>query len=179
MMRAVFPVILLGLGLVLGLLSAQYMMETASGATPVAQSGWNEIRIEKGRWQSIYLVGHFLRRGQVPPPRGTRFFARSLDDDGNSLRGDCQVSVEGKLPDSRWWFVSAASGTGRTTLDAGQAVRETTGETNIALSVSPVSGNWLVPPGSGAYELQLVLLGVSDERDAAAPALPRVKRLWC
>jgi hypothetical protein len=177
MMRAVFPLLLLGLGLVLGLLSAQYMMETASGAIPVAQSGWNEIRIEKSRWKSIYLVGHFLRRGQVPPPRGTRFFARGLDDDGNSLRGDCMVSVEGKLPDSRWWFVSAATGSNRTTLDAGQAVRETNGETNIALSVAPVPGNWLVPPGGGAYELQLVLLGVSDE--AEAPALPRVKRLWC
>jgi hypothetical protein len=179
MMRAVFPLLLLGLGLLLGTLSAQHMMETASGATPVAQSGWSEIRIEKSNWQSIYLVGHFLRRGQVPPPKGTRFFVRSFDDDGNSLRGDCLVSVEGKIPTSRWWFVSAAAGSGRTTFDAAQAVRETSGDTNIGLSVSPVPGNWLVPPGNGAYELQLVLLGVDNAVDASPPVLPRVKRLWC
>jgi hypothetical protein len=179
MMRAVFPLILLGLGLLLGTLSAQYMMETASGATPVGQSGWNEIRIDKGRWQTIYLVGHFLRRGQVPPPKGTRFFARNLDDDGNSLRGDCLVTVEGQLPPSRWWFVSASAASTRTTFDAAQAVRETSGETNIAVSVSPVPGNWLAPPGGGAYELQLVLLGVADDATATALALPRVKRLWC
>jgi hypothetical protein len=177
MMRAVYPLVMLALGLVLGTLSAQHMMETASGATPIAKTGWNEIRIAKDRWQSIYLVGHFLRRGQVPPPKGTRFFVRSFDDDGNSLRGDCLVTVEGKIPESRWWFVSAASGSARATLDAAQAIRETTGDTNISLSVSPVPGNWLVPPASGSYELQLVLLGVDDTTEA--PALPRVKRLWC
>jgi hypothetical protein len=177
MMRAVLPLIMLALGLLLGTLSAQHMMETASGATPIPQTGWSEIRIAKDRWQSVYLVGHFLRRGQVPPPKGTRFFVRSLDDDGNSLRGDCLVTLEGKIPQSRWWFVSAASGGNRATLDAAQAIRETTGETNISLSVSPVPGNWLVPPGGGAYELQLVLLGLDDATEA--PALPRVKRLWC
>lgn len=178
MQRAVLPIILLAIGLLLGALSAQHMMETASGATPVGTSGWSEIHIDKNRWQSIYLVGHFLRRGQVPPPKGTRFFVRSLDDDGNSLRGDCLVTLEGKLPPSRWWFVSAATGNERTTLDAAQAIRETSGDTNISLSVSPVPGNWLVPPGASSYELQLVLLGVDTTTDET-PVLPRVKRLWC
>jgi hypothetical protein len=49
----------------------------------------------------------------------------------------------------------------------------------VSLSVSPVPGNWLVPPSSGAYELQLVLLGLTDDVAGATPLLPHVKRLWC
>jgi hypothetical protein len=179
MNRAIIPLIMLAIGLGLGVLSAQYMMENASIAAPVANTGWKEIRAGNQDLQSTYLAGHFLRRGQLPPPKGTRFFVRSEDDDGNSLRGDCLVTMEGAFPVSRWWFVSALSGSARTSLDASQAIRETSGETSVSLSVSPVPGNWLVPPSSGAYELQLVLLGVSDDVAGATPLLPHVKRLWC
>ena len=179
MNRAIIPLIMLAAGLGLGLLSAQYMMENASGATPVSNTGWIEIRAGNQDLQSTYLAGHFLRRGQFPPPKGTRFFARTEDDDGNRLRGDCVVTMEGAFPIARWWFVSASSGSSRTALDASDAIRETSGETAVSVSVSPVPGNWLVPPTSGDYELQLVLLGVSDDVAGVAPTLPRVKRLWC
>ena len=118
-------------------------------------------------------------RGQVPPPRGSRYLMRLLDDEGQSLRGDCVVSIEGKMPAARWWFIAANDGTTRTTLDAGMAVREASGDYVIAVSSNPVPGNWLAPPGSGSYELNLVLLGVdSDDAQAGVP-LPRVKRLGC
>jgi hypothetical protein len=179
MKRALAPLIMLSIGLGLGLLSAQYMMENASVASPVANSGWKEIQLADDSLKSSYLAGHFLRRGELPPPRGTRFFVRDSDDDGNSLRGDCLVTLEGKLPLSRWWFVSAASGVARSSLDVSQTVRETSGETAISLSIAPVPGNWLVPPSSGGYELRLVLLGIDDAPASPVPPLPRVKRLWC
>jgi hypothetical protein len=176
MNRTVAPLVLLVSGVVLGLLSARYMMENASVAIPIANSKWTEIRVGGEDLQSSYLAGHFLRRGQVPPPKATRFYVRNVDDDGNSLRGDCVVTVEGQMPTARWWFVSAASSGGRKTLDAAQVIREASGDFAISLSVSPVAGNWLVPADGGNYDLQLVLLGVED---GAQPVLPSVKRLWC
>jgi hypothetical protein len=176
MKRMIAPLSLLVAGVALGLLSAQYLMENANIAAPVVNSKWSEIRIGAETLQSSYLAGHFLRKGQVPPLKGSRLFVRSTDDDGNSLRGDCVVTLEGRIPPSRWWFVSATSGSGRTTLDAAQVVGEATGEVAISISLSPVAGNWFIPADGGAYELQLVLLG-SD--DTAPLALPLVKRLWC
>lgn len=180
MNRTIVPLVMLAAGVGLGFLSAQYMMENASVASPVGNSGWSEIRVGGDTLTSTYLSGHFLRRGQLPPPRGARFFVRADDDEGNSLRGDCLVSVEGTMPTSRWWFVSASTGSARTSLDAAQTIREASGETTVSLSVAPVPGNWLVPPSNGGYELQLVLLGVDDAAAAGQQtSLPRVKRLWC
>jgi hypothetical protein len=176
MKRFIAPLSLLAAGVALGLLSAQYLMENANVAVPVSNSKWSEIQLSSESLQSSYLSGHFLRRGQVPPLKGSRFFVRNSDDDGNSLRGDCVVSLEGRIPAARWWFVSASSGKGRTTLDAAQAIRESNGEVAVSISQSPVAGNWIIPKDGSSYDLHLVLLGVDD---AAVVDLPRVKRLWC
>lgn len=176
MNRLIVPFSLLVAGIALGLLSAQYLMENASVAAPVANSEWNEIQIGAESLQSSYLAGHFLRRGQVPPLKGSRFFVRSVDDDGNRLRGGCVVTLEGRIPPARWWFVSASSASGRATLDAAQAIRESNGEVAVSISLTPVAGNWIIPTDGNSYELQLVLLGADD---AAIVDLPSVKRLWC
>jgi hypothetical protein len=179
MKRSMMPLAMLAAGLGLGLLSGNYMLQITNTATPVGSSGWNELRIDGDDLRSTYMTGHFLVQGQVPPPKGARFLTRSVDDDGQSLRGDCVVSVEGKIPAGRWWFVGAESGRLRNTIDASQAVRETSGDVSIAVSTSPTPGNWLVPPNGGSYELQLVLLGVDNTEPLAAGLLPRVRRLWC
>lgn len=166
-------------GLSFGLLSARYMMENMSMAAPVAGSKWTEVKPDGDDLNSLYLAGHFLRRGEVPPLKGSRFFVRQLDDDGNILRGDCVVTLEGKMPDARWWFVSTDVRSTRTALDAGEAVREASGNYTISISTNPVPGNWLVPPTTSAYALTLVLLDAVTGADATAPTLPTVKRLWC
>jgi hypothetical protein len=177
MKRLYTPIILLIAGAIFGVLSAQNMMETENVATNGA-SGWVEIQAASEGFKAFYTAGHFLRQGEVPPPKGSRFFVRSADDDGNGLRGDCLVNVEGKMPDARWWMLNASSGALRSSLDAGQAVRETNGETNVALSTTPTPGNWIIPPRNGAYELQLVIHGLNDGAGQTL-TLPRVKRLWC
>jgi hypothetical protein len=170
------PLSLLIAGTALGLLSAQYLMENANVAVPVANSAWKEIQLSSESLQSSYLAGHFLRRGQVPPLKGSRFFVRSVDDEGNSLRGDCVVTLEGRVPPARWWFVGASSASGRATLDAAQVIRESSGEVAVSVSLTPVAGNWIIPADGNSYELQLVLLGIDD---TAIVSLPTVKRLWC
>jgi hypothetical protein len=179
MQRVLFPALLLCAGLALGLLSARYLIGAESVAKPIAASGWRELSLPEDGLAATYVAAHFLQRGSVPPPRGVRLFTRTVDDDGNSLRGDCVVKLEGAVPPARWWFVAAQSGDARRMLDAGQAVREANGEVGISISTLPTPGNWLIPAGGGAYELQLVLISPTDVADAAAPPLPGVKRLWC
>jgi hypothetical protein len=166
-------------GLSFGLLSARYMMENISVASPMAGGKWMEVKPDGDSLNSLYLSGHFLRRGEVPPIKGSRFFVRELDDEGNSLRGDCVVNFEGKMPDARWWFVSADVAGIRTALDAGEAVREASGNYAISISDSPVPGNWLVPPTKGTYAITLVLLDAATPASGTAMTLPSVKRMWC
>jgi hypothetical protein len=173
------PLVLIIAAVALGPLTAQYGMTNAQVSSSPGNAGWVEVRSEGDDMQAMYRSGYFLTKGQVPPPKGSRFFVRNEDDEGNSLRGDCVVSVEGKVPDARWWFVSATRGSQRSTLDASETVREASGDHAIAISSNPTPGNWLEPPGTGSYELQLVLLGVDATGDASVPPLPRVKRLWC
>ncbi len=166
-------------GLSFGLLSARYMMENMSMVAPIAGGQWMEIKPDGDDLIALYLSGHFLRRGEVPPLKGSRFFVRKLDDDGNTLRGDCVVAFEGKMPETRWWFVSAEAKNTRTALDAGEAVREASGNYTISISNNPVPGNWLVPPTTGTYAITLVLLDAVTEANGTTPSLPKVKRLWC
>jgi hypothetical protein len=178
MMRFLTPPVLLLAGAVLGLLSAAQMMENASISKPVGTSKWTEVNAESDDLSGLYRAGHFLKRGQLPPPKGARFFVRSVDDEGNSLRGDCVVTIEGKVPAARWWFLNSSSLTVSTGIDASEVVREANGTFNISVSSNPVSGNWFIPATGGTYDLQFVLLSISDE-DFATTALPAVKRLSC
>jgi hypothetical protein len=176
MLRVILNLCVLAAGLAFGLLSARFMMDTVSTGANADTGKWTEINLAGDSLNSTYLAGHFLRRGQVPPPNGVRFFVRDSDDDGNRLRGDCVTLMEGEIPSSRWWFVSADDGAARNGLDAGQVVREGDGQINISISTAPVPGNWLVPPSAGRFQVQLVLQGVLAEQPLK---LPGVKRLWC
>jgi hypothetical protein len=176
MLRLFLNLSMLLAGLVFGVLSARYMMDRVTVSAQAGAGKWTEISLAGDTLSGTYLAGHFLRRGQVPPPNGVRYFVRDTDDEGNLLRGDCVVSLEGSVPASRWWFVSVDDGSTRKGLDAGQVVREGDGQINISVSISPVPGNWLVPPSTGRFELQLILQGVFGD---PALKLPGVKRLWC
>jgi hypothetical protein len=179
MKQAQTALILLAIGAGVGTFSARHYMDGVNVASPVAGTSWQEIRVRGESLDATYRAGHFMRQGQVPPPKGTRFYVRSVDDEGNTLRGDCLVSIEGRMPEARWWLVSAATNDARQSLDVAQAVREPSGETVLAVSSAPATGNWLTPPGTGAYELQLVLLGIDEADNGANPQLPKVRRLWC
>lgn len=179
MRKLLITCLMLLAGLGFGLLSARYMMENMSMAVPVGSGNWTEIKPDSDDLNGLYLSGHFLRRGEVPPLKGSRFFVRQVDDEGNTLRGDCVVAIEGKTPDARWWFVSADAGGTRKALDAGEVVREASGNFTISISDNPVPGNWLVPPTTGAYSISLVWLDTATDGTAASMAMPAVKRLWC
>jgi hypothetical protein len=165
-------------GLALGLVSAQTMMQRAADAQEGSIGNWHSVRIAADS-NGFYAASSFLRKGQLPPPRGARFYTRNLDDDGNALRGGCVVSIEGMLPSVRWWSVKVESSSGVTALDAGDALREADGTLVISISKAPSAGNWLKAPDDGVYSVNLVFFDPVQASKDAVPALPTVKRLWC
>ena len=169
---------LLMAGISLGWLSARFMMQNAAGAGVTTDGGWVEITLTTDSLRSTYESGYYLWQGKVPPPNHVRLFRRAKDDEGNFLRGDCAIQIEGTIPEARWWVVNTDSASPSGAVSAGTAIREANGEVAITLSPSPVPGNWIKPGAASSYTLQLVLQNVS------APAgqklvMPAVKRLWC
>lgn len=163
----------------MGLVSAQTMMQRAADAQEGSVGNWHSVRIAGDSSSGFYAAASFLRKGQLPPPRGARFYTRNLDDDGNALRGGCVVSIEGRMPSVRWWSIKTQTSSGDAALDVGEALREADGSLVISISHAPSSGNWLKTPGDGAYDLDLVIFDPVQVSKDAAPPLPAVKRLWC
>jgi hypothetical protein len=166
-------------GPIIGLVSAQTMMQRAADKQEGTVGNWHNVQIAADSSSDFYAASGFLRKGQLPPPRGARFYTRNLDDDGNALRGGCVVSIEGKMPDVRWWSVKTQSSSGFASLDAGETVREADGTLLISISRAPSPGNWLKALDDSSYELNLMIFDSAQVSKSAAPPLPAVRRLWC
>ena len=167
------------LGLALGWLSARYMMDNVSVSEVENNKRWTENRIDGSGIYSMYQAAHYLWRGLLPPPANVRIFRRTTDDEGNSLRTECVVVIEGTIPEARWWYVGTDSANTLSTIAAGQAISEGRGQFAFTVSKSPMPGNWIIPEGNGIYALQLVLHDATAETAEAPMKLPSVKRLWC
>jgi hypothetical protein len=109
------------------------------------------------------------------PPKSVLYFVRNVDDDGNSLRSDCIVTVEGPAIPARWWALSSGDQRGAV-LSAGEAVLDSKGQLKATISRHPSPGNWIVPPDSSSYTLSYIL---SEPSKAAEIDLPHVKRIGC
>ena len=147
MRKLVIIAALLLAGVTLGWLSARFMMQNAAGAGGTAVGGWTDITLAGDGLRSTYESGYYLWQGKVPPPNHVRLFRRDKDDEGNNLRGDCAIQVEGTIPEARWWVVNTDGANQSGSVSAGTAIREANGEVAITVSQSPVAGNWLKPGG--------------------------------
>jgi hypothetical protein len=154
-------------------------MQRAADTQEGSVDNWHSVRIAADSSLGFYAASSFLRKGQLPPPRGARFYTRNLDDEGNALRGGCVVSIEGKMPDVRWWSVKVQTSSGDASLDAGEALREADGTLVISISRAPAAGNWLRVPDDGIYNLNLVIFDPAQQSRKTALPLPAIKRLWC
>jgi hypothetical protein len=166
-------------GLAIGLSSAIYGLD-GFGLKPVAGSaGWQEWRLSANDRFEPYAVGHFLESGKVPTPSSARYYVRSSDDDGNSLRGDCVVSIEGPLIPARWWSItidSSGNVSDSGVLSAGKVLLQADGHLIATVSREPMAGNWMEPATTGPYQ---IIYAVSEPTPLAALELPRVKRSGC
>jgi hypothetical protein len=175
-----FPFIVLVLlcGLFAGWLSARVMLDWDMGSSSSPPGGWREVRISGDNLWSTYQAGHYLWHGKLQPASSVRMFRRDKDDDGNALRSDCTTMIEGQMPQARWWTIGADNGNEARTLSSGTMIREPDSSFTMVVSQNAAPGNWLRLSGSRDYVIYLTLNDAKDQ-SADAPALPRVKRLWC
>jgi hypothetical protein len=176
--NSAFILLIMGAGLFSGWFSARVMLDRAASNPTQDQAGWREVKLDgEGLW-STYQSGHYLWRGKLPPPQHARLFRRETDDDGQTLRSDCSVLVEGVVPKARWWMISADNGNEAHSLSAGTVIREPNGTFSVTLGANAAQGNWLKLSGSRAYSIYLTLDDAREE-DMKAMELPQVRRLWC
>lgn len=166
-------------GLILGLASAQTMMQRAQDVRDGTLGKWQSVQVDADSSSGFYAASAFLSKGQLPPPQGVRYYKRLADDEGNSLRGSCVIAVEGRMPESRWWFLKIETSAGVAALDAGSAIREADGSLLVSISQAPSAGNWLRVPDDGTYQLSLVIFERAKNTAEKPTPLPTVKRLWC
>ncbi len=174
--RFAFPAIALLAGVLLGVVSAMNALGSV-GLKPVAPtSKWSEWQLNGASTTLVYSLGHFLGDGQLPPPKSARYFVRSLDEDGNSLRVDCIYVVEGKVTPARWWTMSvapAATAAPRSELSAGEAVLSQDGNLKVTISARPAPGNWIVPAGSGSLALHFIVNEPVLGQDVVLPTITK------
>lgn len=167
------------IGLALGLASAIYSLD-GFGLKPAAENaGWQEWRFSADDRLQPYALGHFQSAGKVPTPSSTHYFTRNMDDDGNSLRGDCVFVLSGPTIPSRWWSLSAGDASELTrsaVLSAGRAILNADGDLEVNIARQPMPGNWVRPDSSGTYNLIYV---VSEPAQNAKLVLPNVKKGGC
>jgi hypothetical protein len=173
--------ILLG-GVVIGLFSAFSALGSMGLKQVQNGNGWQEWRLGENERLLPYALGHFQAAGQVPPPKSSRFFVRSADENGSALYGDCVYVFSGQNIPARWWTISASNGSNpnvNAVLTAGQAVADADGQLIINISRHPEPGNWIAPPDSGAFVLNFVLSEPALPTDGSALPLPTLKKTGC
>ncbi len=167
------------IGLILGVVSAINALG-AMGLQPIAASPrWSEWRLGERDNLLIYSLGHFLSEGQLPPPKSSQFFVRSVDEDGNGLRADCVYTVEGQVTVARWWTLSIApSGVtaAHSELSAGEAVVGQGGDLRVTISARPMPGNWIAPADTSALLLRYT---INEAAPGETVSLPTVTKSGC
>jgi hypothetical protein len=174
--RFTFPAIALLAGVLLGVISAMSALGSV-GLKPVAPtSKWSEWQLNGASTTLVYSLGHFLGDGQLPPPKSARYFVRSLDEDGNSLRVDCVYVVEGKVTPARWWTMSVAptaTAAPRSELSAGEAVLAQDSNLKVTISARPAPGNWIVPTNSSSLALHFIVNEPVLGQDVVLPTITK------
>ncbi len=167
------------LGLVLGFGSAVHSLDDWGMRPVVDNPGWKEWRLAATDTMQPYALGHFLASGSVPTPVSTHYYVRDVDDDGNSLRGDCIFSLDGPGISARWWSLSIQGDrtqSPHSILSAGKTILDNNLQLRATIALHPMSGNWLQPPDSGPFTLKYV---VSEPEKGELLTLPRVKKGSC
>jgi hypothetical protein len=177
MRRLTFATVILILGAVIGLLTAIHQMSVAGLYAAAASPGWSSWQPDKPSFWQIYATQRFLDDGSLPPPKSVQLYTRTVDDDGNRLRAECDYSLSGPAIKARWWTVASLPDTSSPVSDVLTAGSARVGQDNVMdinLSRQPQGGNWLKVPESGNYLLRVV---VNDAIDTVR--LPGIKKLGC
>jgi hypothetical protein len=176
-LAAISGAIILGIG-------AAYQGFAVFGNRAVAGNPmWTERVLNPQDKALPYVLGHYMARGQLPPPLAVQDYLRQYDEDGNVLDGDCVIEVKGEIPLARWWTLSAVNENSVASLDSntltsGTAVLEADDTLILRISNSPQPGNWIKPPSNGNYRIAFAVHEAVENRSPTFK-LPQVRQVGC
>lgn len=138
-----------------------------------------------------YANAIIARTAELPlgSAEGLTFIART-DSDGDSLRPECDYTVSGTVPPTRYWTLTLVSPKGflidnsakRYGFTSAEVVRAADGTFTIAVARAARPGNWLPVGGAKHYALMLrlydTLLDFGTTK-VSAGALPKIQRGGC
>ncbi len=138
-----------------------------------------------------YSVARRARDGELPlgQAEGLRFYAK-IDSEGKSLSGRCNYTLEGNVPQARFWTLYAA-GPGlaairstahrNTALHSRQLLRRQDSSFAITIGPDPAPGNWISVsvPGPVVFVLTLYDTQVASAVTSAGHDFPGIVRADC
>src|SRR5687768_15572658 len=113
---------ILFLGVVLGIVTAQWSIERTATAMTAGGGPWKSWFSGTASIRDPYVNAHYLMFGRLPPALGQELlFEAAYDDDGTALTAACDYVIIGPRLSARWWQLALTDG-------------ETNAPTNITLT---------------------------------------------
>lgn len=177
-------------GVLLGLIAARAALDLEVGFNRLRYGPWIGSSRLGGINADPYTKAALVRSGELPlgGGEGLTFFAER-DSAGRQLSSQCSYRIEGEMPPSRYWTITASSKDGqllenparRHGFTSSEIVRSNDGRIIITASATPQAGNWL--PLSGNQPLRLTLrlydTPLANETGGVVPAWPNIDRRHC
>ncbi|MGE3831007.1 MAG: DUF1214 domain-containing protein [Parvibaculaceae bacterium] len=177
-------------GCVLGVASAQWLVERSATAMPAGNGAWQAWISSLRNGGNPYVNAHHVLLGRLPPPAGQEMiFETERDEQGGSLTADCAYVVTGRAPGARWWQLAIAGTDGAfasapderiSMISSSHVIGEPDGSYRITILRDPAPGNWISPGELSSFKLYLkIKSGLGGIEATSVIALPRVERGAC
>jgi len=180
-------------GIVLGMMSAWYMIEKGSPLTTTTSGSWHLWTQDGNIGADPYTLAHMSRGGRLPITSSSAlYFTAITDSDGEELATDCDYILAGKPLDTDWWSLalykrdgtSIRNNSQRSSINSGTLLRENNGNYKISLAQTARPGNWIELAGRQQLVLMLRLYDIhatkdTQRSDSIEQNLPIIRRQDC
>jgi len=179
--------------LVMGLVSAWYMVDVGSRLTTRKAGPWVAWTAAGRTDADPYTRAHFARFPTLPmSSEMSRSYLATTDSEGHQLHSSCEYLIDGIVPSAPYWSLSVFDDRGRLVANPSERYAFTSdtlarGPDNrlgITLARDARHGNWIPTGGAGRLALQLLIMeprasSAVDASEAEAKRLPDIRRLTC
>lgn len=189
-MKILKIILALGLGLTIGIWSANAMLRKQLDTAALHNGPWRTILATGSAESNIYQRAAIAVGGLLALSKQETLYYTAFEDSAGQLLDErCNYSVIGRDPDARWWSLTAyaadnylpqndddALSIAKTTVE-----RNADGNFDIAVSAKPQPKNWLSSRAAGNYSLTLRLYnpGASVYDAPQSVELPTILKREC
>ncbi len=160
--------------------SVWYMLNSKESVGAVTIGRWTAFPEIGTPEADPYAKARIAREGVLALGRAEGLtFVAQRDADGETLRRECNYTIEGPVPPARFWTIYAADASDAiiesrklrpSAMHSYQLLRRPDNSVSISAAANPSSGNWLALSGTGSMSLVLTFYdtpiasstGVSD-----------------